>query len=96
MHTKSVNIKIYKIAPLVWTIAFFLLFSGQAGASIVVDGSREFRDGVNECLNTYRNAPGIVGDVIRELEKSDNEHRIPVGTTRSPSQVVPAQALLLV
>lgn len=76
MHTNTIKIK------LSWTVSFFVVIVAflfmipQANADIVVTGDREFTDDVNECLNTYRNAPGIVGDVIRELENSDNEHGI--------------------
>ena len=76
MRTNFVNIKKYRLAPLVLVIVFFFLFSSQAEASIVVNGNRGFTDDVNECLNTYRRVPGIVGDAIRELENSSNEHRI--------------------
>ncbi len=64
-----------------YTIIFFsficlFLFAPQANAKIAVYGDREFTDDVNNCLNTYRNATGIVGDIIKELENSANEHRI--------------------
>jgi len=76
MHTNTIKIKLSWIAPLFGAIIALLLMVSQANASIVVTGGREFTDDVNRCLNTYRNAPGIVGDVIRELENSDNEHGI--------------------
>lgn len=55
------------------------MWSPSAGAKIVVEGSREFRDSVNECLNTYRGAEGLVGDAIKELEGSGNDHKITEG-----------------
>jgi len=76
MHINTVKIKLSWNAPLFVVIMAFLFMVPQANASIVITGDREFTDDVNECLNTYRNAPGIVGDVIRELENSDNEHGI--------------------
>ncbi|MDX1535808.1 MAG: M91 family zinc metallopeptidase [Candidatus Spechtbacterales bacterium] len=57
-------------------IASFLIFTPSADASIVIEGSLEFTDEVNDCLNTYRDAPGVVGDAIKELENSENEHKI--------------------
>jgi hypothetical protein len=53
-----------------------LFFGSDAYARVAVEGSREFTDDVNGCLNTYRNSPGVVGDVIRELERSQKEHKI--------------------
>lgn len=76
MHTNTIKIKLSWITLLFGVIVAFLFMIPQASASIVVTGDREFTDDVNGCLNTYRNAPGIVGDVIRELENSDNEHGI--------------------
>lgn len=70
------KITFYSIASPFLAAAFLFIMSPQAHAKINVMGEREFVDGVNECLNTYRNDPGIVGDVIKELEKSDYEHRI--------------------
>lgn len=63
----------------VFVLAVFILMSSQADAKIVVGGDREFRDDVNDCLTTYRNTPGVVGDVIRELENSENTHTISEG-----------------
>ncbi|KPJ85661.1 hypothetical protein AMJ57_02180 [Parcubacteria bacterium SG8_24] len=62
-----------------FAVAFFFLWTPSAEASVSVEGSREFRDDVNECLATYRNNPGLVGDVIRELENSGNTHKITEG-----------------
>lgn len=67
------------ILPPCLVIAAFVLWTPNAEASVVVEGSREFRDSVNDCLNTYRNNEGIVGDVIKELEASGNEHKITEG-----------------
>jgi len=64
------------LIPAVLVIVAFVLWSPQADASIVVEGDREFMDEVNNCFNTYRNAEGVVGDVIRELENSEHEHKI--------------------
>ena len=80
MYINTIKIKLYWIVPLVLATAVLLFLSPQADASIVVDGDTKFTDDVNECLDTYKNVPGIVSDVIRELENSDNEHRI----TNSP------------
>jgi len=66
----------YFIITLILVVAYFVVLIPQAEAKIVVDGSREFTDDVNNCLNTYRGAEGVVGDVIKELENSDNEHKI--------------------
>lgn len=75
-------VKNYKawVVPAILFVAVFVLGSSPAEARTAVEGSREFRDDVNECLSTYRGASGIVGDVIKELENSTNEHRI----TESP------------
>jgi hypothetical protein len=54
----------------------FVIGSPTADAGITVTGDRQFTDDVNACLNTYRNAPGIVGDTIRELENSENDHSV--------------------
>lgn len=69
------KISLYVVTPLA-LLAGSLMFVPQVQAKIVVAGNREFTDDVNNCLNTYRNSPGVVGDVIKELEKSSNEHRI--------------------
>lgn len=74
MNTHSSKIILHLVTPLVLILAFFLLLTSNVEASIVVEGDREFTDDVNNCLNTYRDAPGIVGDAIRELENSENEH----------------------
>ena len=60
-------------------VATFFLWSPQADARVTVDGNPRFRDEVNECLGIYRNTPGIIRDVIRELENSNNEHKIVEG-----------------
>ncbi len=81
------NQKIIKNKKNIWhwvtvstlVLVALILMSPQADARIVVGGDREFRDDVNECLATYRNNPGIVGDVIRELENSGNTHTISEG-----------------
>lgn len=74
MHNIN-KISLYIITPLV-LLAGSLFFAPQAQAKIVAVGNREFTDDVNNCFNTYRNSPGVVGDVIRELENSSNEHRV--------------------
>ena len=66
----------YIAVPLVLFAVYFAFLVPQASAKIIVEGDREFTDQVNECFNTYRNSPGVVGDVIRELESSENEHKI--------------------
>jgi len=76
MHSYAKKIKSYLVTTLVLTVVSLIFLIPQAHASIIVDGGREFTDDVNNCLNTYRSAPGIVGDVIKELENSDNEHKI--------------------
>lgn len=76
MHAYTPKITLKFISPLVLAVFFFVFFTLPAHASIVVEGDREFTDDVNNCINTYRGAPGIVGDVIKELENSDNEHKI--------------------
>ena len=60
----------------VFVMLFFALSVPKADARIVVEGNRQFMDDVNECINTYRNTPGLVGDAIQELERSGNAHRI--------------------
>lgn len=67
---------LYFITPMIFAVASLAIFSMPAFASFEIVGDREFRDDVNNCFNTYRNTPGIVGDAIRELEDSDNVHRI--------------------
>ena len=71
-------IKNYRVGFVLLTVfaAVFVFGSSSAEAKVKVEGSREFRDDVNGCLNTYRGASGIVGDVIKELEKSKKEHKI--------------------
>jgi len=64
------------IVTAVLVIAAFVIRSPHADASIVVEGDDAFKESISECLDTYRNAEGIVGEVIRELEDSDNEHKI--------------------
>ncbi len=66
--------------PAIAMVGAFTLFIPGAEAKITVEGNREFTDDVNGCLNTYRNTPGVVGDVIKELEKSSKVHKI----TESP------------
>ncbi len=74
------NISIINISRILLPALFFvsalLIWSPNAEAKIVVQGDRRFTDAVNNCLSTYRNTPGVVGDVIKELERSKNEHRI--------------------
>ncbi len=67
---------IAKYTVLLFSLFVSFLFAPHADAKIVVSGDPIFTDDVNNCLSTYRNAPGIVGDVIKELENSTNEHRI--------------------
>lgn len=71
-------VKNYKawVVPAIVFVAVFVLGSSPAEARITVEGNRQFRDDVNECLSAYRGASGIVGEVIRELENSNYEHRI--------------------
>ena len=78
MHTrKRVKHNIRHLVILaILAFALFIIFSPGADAKIVVEGDLEFKDDINDCLNTYRNAEGIVGDVIRELEAAENEHKI--------------------
>lgn len=75
MHSNTKKIILYFITPLV-LVGGSLFFGPQAQAKIKVNGNREFTDDVNNCLNIYRNAPGVVGDVIKELENSSHEHSI--------------------
>lgn len=76
IHHPTNTPRITKYTVFFLFIFSLFLFAPHADAKIVVNGEREFTDDVNECLNTYRNAPGIVGDVIKELENSAHEHRI--------------------
>ena len=65
------------IVTAVLVIAAFVIRGPYADAKIVVEGDDDaFKESISECLDTYRNAEGIVGEVIRELEDSDNEHKI--------------------
>lgn len=77
---KNIHIKKYNLLHIFFSVFFmigmFVAFSSQADARIVVEGDREFTDEINNCLNTYRNAPGTVGDAIKELENSPNTHKI--------------------
>lgn len=57
-------------------VAFLAAGPHDANAKIEVKGDRAFTDSVNNCLTTYRSAPGVVGDVIKELELSGNNHQI--------------------
>ncbi|MDX1607741.1 MAG: hypothetical protein R3251_00825 [Candidatus Spechtbacterales bacterium] len=76
MHTHVFNINKKLLMFTAFFIAIFLVWSPSANASIVVEGDLEFRDEINDCLNTYRDVPGIVGDAIKELEESEHEHKI--------------------
>ncbi len=76
MNPKTAKIGAVRIAPLLLAVAVVLVFAPKAQANIVVDGNRQFTDDVNECINKYRNAPGIVGDSIKQLENSKNVHKI--------------------
>lgn len=60
-------------------MASLLLFIAPAHATIIIEGDKEFKKTINHCLDTYRNSPGKLGDVIKELEDSKNEHRIVSG-----------------
>ncbi len=64
-----------------------ILFSPNAEARIEVEGDADFREDVNECINNYRDTEGMVGDVINELEDSENTHTITEGPdwTNTPS-----------
>jgi len=64
------------VIPALVVMVFCFAGVPSASADIVVEGDRQFTDDVNACLNTYRNAPGIVGDAIRELESSEREHKV--------------------
>lgn len=75
MNTKTNTSSIFPAATGAVALLFFV-FAAPAEAKIVVQGDRQFTDDVNNCLSTYRNTPGLVGDVIKELERSGNEHRI--------------------
>lgn len=75
MNSKIVKIAV-RIVPVLFAAAILLVFASEAHAKISVDGNRQFTDDVNECLNKYRNAPGIVGDSIKQLENSKNVHKI--------------------
>ena len=70
--------KLYKsiTTGIVLAAAVFFLGSTSVQASIVVEGDRAFTDEVNGCFSTYGDAPGIVGDVIKELQNSKFEHKI--------------------
>src|SRR3990167_3334637 len=78
MNTRSIEKynALYWLIPGIFIIAAFILWSPQADAKIVVEGDQKFKDEVNDCLNTYGNDEGFVGDVIRELKNSSNEHKI--------------------
>jgi hypothetical protein len=76
MYKQISKMKLYWIAPLSLVVASFVFFTSQAEAKIVVEGDRQFTDDVNQCLITYGNATGIVGDVIKELGNSSKEHKI--------------------
>ncbi len=54
----------------------WLVSVSPAEAKILVEGDREFTDDINSCLNTYRDTPGLVGEVIKELENSTHDHTI--------------------
>lgn len=78
MHNESIMKKNawHVILTTALLVTAFVIFSPYANASITVDGDKEFTNAVNKCLDTYRGAAGIVGDVIKELEKSANDHKI--------------------
>lgn len=59
--------------------AYVVFGSSVAEAKITVEGNREFRDDVNNCLTKYGGAPGVLGDVIKELQNSKKEHKIQNG-----------------
>ncbi len=78
MHNESIIKRNawHVIAMTVVLVVAFVILSPSAAASITVEGDDAFKDSVKECLDTYRDAPGIVGDVIKELEGSDFDHKI--------------------
>lgn len=76
MNLKTLNIGAVRITLFLLAVAVIFVFTPKTYAKIVVDGNRQFTDGVNECLNKYRNVPGIVGDSIKELENSKHVHKI--------------------
>jgi len=69
----------YLIVPLFVAAAMFFVWAPGAEANIAVEGDAEFVGDVNECLSRYRNAEGLISDVIRELEGSENTHNITEG-----------------
>jgi hypothetical protein len=78
-HTNN-NKTLKKFIAIPFLTVAMLVWSGYiADAKIVVEGSRAFRDSVNDCFNEYRGTEGLIGDVIKELEKSGNNHKITEG-----------------
>lgn len=71
-------VKNYRVwfATAILSAAIFVFGGSAAEAKITVEGNRAFTDEVNNCLITYKGAPGMLADVINELEKSKNEHKI--------------------
>ena len=75
---KSTTIQLQKkiLLTVLFGSVFFLFSSTTADARIVVEGDRKFTDEVNNCFTTYEDTPGVVGDVIKELQRSKFEHKI--------------------
>lgn len=76
MNTSIAHTSVRSLIIAVFFITAFVLWIPSAEAKIAVEGGRQFTDAVNNCLSTYRNTPGLVGDVIKELENSKNTHRV--------------------
>jgi len=76
MNTQTIQLQKSVVRGIVLATAIFFLWSTAAQASIVVEGDRAFTDEVNNCFATYGDTPGIVGDVIKELQNSAFEHKI--------------------
>ncbi len=76
MNIQAIKLQRSVTIGAILAVAVFFLWSTAAEAKIVVEGDRAFTDEVNECFATYGDTPGIVGDVIKELQNSDFEHKI--------------------
>lgn len=76
MNTKITPLYRNIIPVIALTTLIFFLLGKSAEASIVIEGDRTFTDEVTACFSTYENTPGVVGDVIKELQNSDFEHKI--------------------
>lgn len=76
MNRQTLQLHTKVITRALFVLSVFMLWSLPAEAKIVVEGDRAFTDEVNNCFSTYGDTPGIVGDVIKELQDSDFEHKI--------------------